>query len=226
MCGRSKISRGSSASSPGSSSHPIPSSPHRRRSVAISIGTPALFDAVEWNAMFTAELNFNRRAKRWAARHGKPLVGNGDVHRLYQLGTTYSRVDAEPDPDAICAAIAAGRVQVESRPLSWPHAVQIIASLFLADVVVGRSVQTAAAGPLAPPAVVTQDRGQRRDRRDPEKRGSQSFACIVDSRTDRLTCATYTLRDLSSEPARQRFRFVRLLGRLVAEAFFSRRSST
>ena len=81
-------------------------------------------------------LNFNRRAKRWAAQHGKPLVGNGDVHRLHQLGTTYSRVDAEPDPEAICAAISAGRVQVESRPLSWPHAIQTISSLFLADVVV------------------------------------------------------------------------------------------
>jgi predicted metal-dependent phosphoesterase TrpH len=112
-----------------------------------------LFDAVEWNAMFTSELNFNRRAKRWAARHGKPLVGNGDIHRLYQLGTTFSRVDAEPDPDAICAAIAAGRVQVESRPLSWPHAVQIMTSLFLANVVVGQATETGATGrSLAPPA--------------------------------------------------------------------------
>src|SRR6185295_8568427 len=48
-----------------------------------------LFDAVEINAMYVAEADFNRRARRWAARHGKPLVGNGDVHRLGQLGTTY-----------------------------------------------------------------------------------------------------------------------------------------
>jgi len=105
-----------------------------------------LFDAVEWNAMYTVGLNFNRRAKRWAAQHGKPLVGNGDVHRLHQLGTTYSRIDAEPDADAICAAIAAGRVQVESRPVSWPHAIQTISSLFLADLVVERSTETTAAG--------------------------------------------------------------------------------
>jgi predicted metal-dependent phosphoesterase TrpH len=113
----------------------------------------ALFDAVEWNAMYTAGLNFNRRAKRWAARHGKPLVGNGDIHRLHQLDTTYSRVDAAPDPDAICAAIAAGRVRVESRPLSWPHAMQTISSLFLGDLVVGRSTETTGAGrALARPA--------------------------------------------------------------------------
>lgn len=89
----------------------------------------ALFDAVEYNAMFTASLNFNRRAERWADRHGKPLVGNGDVHRLRQLGTTFSLVDAEPDPGAICAAVAAGRVQVVARPLSWLAAAGIMADV-------------------------------------------------------------------------------------------------
>ena len=92
-----------------------------------------LFDAVECNAMFTAHINFNRRAERWAAAHNKPLVGNCDVHRLRQLGTTYSLVDADPDPDAICAAIAAGRVEVKSRPLTWVEAASITRSLFAGD---------------------------------------------------------------------------------------------
>jgi predicted metal-dependent phosphoesterase TrpH len=78
-----------------------------------------LFDAVEYNAMFTASVNFNRAAERWALGHGKPLVGNGDIHRLHQLGTTYSLVDADHDADAICHAIAAGRVRIERKPLSW-----------------------------------------------------------------------------------------------------------
>jgi predicted metal-dependent phosphoesterase TrpH len=97
-----------------------------------------LFDAVEWNAMFTATLNFNRRAQRWAARHGKPLVGNGDVHRLPQLGSTYSLVDAEPDAASICAAIAAGRVRVETQPLSWARAAGIMASLMFGNVAAKR----------------------------------------------------------------------------------------
>jgi predicted metal-dependent phosphoesterase TrpH len=88
-----------------------------------------LFDAVEYNAMFTTSLNFNLPAERWAARHGKPMVGNGDVHRLVQLGTTYSMVDAEPDPEAICAAIRAGRVHVVKSPLSWATAIGIIADV-------------------------------------------------------------------------------------------------
>jgi predicted metal-dependent phosphoesterase TrpH len=101
-----------------------------------------LFDAVEWNAMFTATVNFNRHAERWAVQHGKPLVGNGDVHRLRQLGTTYSLVDAEPDADAdaICAAIAIGRVRVESQPLSFAYAAGIMASLIFGQVVPGRDV--------------------------------------------------------------------------------------
>jgi predicted metal-dependent phosphoesterase TrpH len=88
-----------------------------------------LFDAVERNAMYTRAVDFNRRAERWAAAHGKPVVGNGDVHRLRQLGTTYSLVDAAPDPDAICAAIAAGRVQVESQPLSCVDAALILSAM-------------------------------------------------------------------------------------------------
>jgi len=88
-----------------------------------------LFDAVEYNAMFTRQVNFNRIAERWAARHGKPMVGNCDVHRLRQLGTTYSLVDAPRDAGAICAAVAAGRVRVVSRPLSWSEAARIMASI-------------------------------------------------------------------------------------------------
>lgn len=93
-----------------------------------------LFDAVEYNAMYTASLNFNVPAERWARAHGRPMVGNGDVHRFAQLGTTYSLVDAEADPDAICRAIRAGRVRVESHPLSWPAAVGVIAAMLAATV--------------------------------------------------------------------------------------------
>jgi len=94
---------------------------------------PVLFDAVERNAMFTTSVNFNRRAERWAARHNKPVVGNSDVHRLHQLGTTYSLVDAEPDPDDICAAIAAGRVRVEGRPLTWIEAARVMGAMWFSD---------------------------------------------------------------------------------------------
>jgi predicted metal-dependent phosphoesterase TrpH len=93
-----------------------------------------LFDAVEYNGMFTAAINFNRPAERWARAHGKPMVGNGDIHRLTQLDTTWSLIDAEPHPDAICEAIRAGKVRVKARPHSAMTAAQIMASLFAADI--------------------------------------------------------------------------------------------
>jgi predicted metal-dependent phosphoesterase TrpH len=91
----------------------------------------SLFDAVECNGMFTERLNFNRAAERWARAQGKPIVGNGDVHRLEQLGTTYSLVAAEPDADAICDAIRKGNVRVKARPHSVATAARLVADLFL-----------------------------------------------------------------------------------------------
>ena len=91
-----------------------------------------LFDAVEYNAMFTASVNFNRAAERWADVHDKPLVGNGDVHRLHQLGTTYSLVDAPPDADAVCAAIADGRVRVEHTSLTWSAVARTLGQMLIA----------------------------------------------------------------------------------------------
>jgi predicted metal-dependent phosphoesterase TrpH len=90
-----------------------------------------LFDAVEYNGMFTASLNYNRAAERWAQQHGKPMVGNGDVHRLIQLDTTYSVVHARRDADAICEAVAHGDVRVEARPHSIWTAARIMGDLVL-----------------------------------------------------------------------------------------------
>jgi hypothetical protein len=59
------------------------------------------------------------------------MVGNCDVHRLHQLGTTWSLVDADPDPAAICEAIASGRVRVEHRPLGWVTAIRTMGELLL-----------------------------------------------------------------------------------------------
>ncbi len=78
----------------------------------------ALFDAVEVNALYTPFVNFNKAAIAWARAHGKPLVGNSDLHILEQLGRTYTLVDAEPSADAICRAIREGRVEVKTEPIS------------------------------------------------------------------------------------------------------------
>jgi predicted metal-dependent phosphoesterase TrpH len=59
-----------------------------------------LFDAVEWTWFYTSGTRqFNDWAADWARAHGRPVVANADVHRLWQLGTTYSMVDSVPEPD-------------------------------------------------------------------------------------------------------------------------------
>lgn len=88
-----------------------------------------LFDAVEYAYFYTKTCNFNRPAVRWAMTHGKPLLGNGDVHRLGQLGRTYSLVDAPLDAAAICHAIREKRVTVVSDPISHAQAVTLLADM-------------------------------------------------------------------------------------------------
>jgi len=104
-----------------------------------------LFDAVEWNAMFTRTLNFNRRAERFAKAQGKPMVGNCDVHRLYQLGSCYSMVDAAPEREAICDAIKQGRVSVSAEPLT-----AVRAAWTMADMELSRLLPRAGARMLRP----------------------------------------------------------------------------
>jgi len=104
--------------------------PHPFYPIPSALGTDlerhaGVFDAVEVNAMYTRALDFNRRAISWARSRGKPLVGNTDLHLLEQMGSTYSLVDSEPEPDAICAAIRAGRVEVRTEPLPTLRAAQL-----------------------------------------------------------------------------------------------------
>lgn len=104
--------------------------PHPFYPIASALGAEltanaALVDAVEINAMHTGVVDFNARAVAWARAHGKPLVGNTDLHLLEQMGTTYSLVDAEPEADAICDAIRRGRVSVHATPLPAVRAAQL-----------------------------------------------------------------------------------------------------
>jgi len=90
-----------------------------------------LFDAVEWSYFWRRGLNFNARAARWARAHGKPLVGNSDLHDLRQLGRTYSLVDSPPDAAAICDAIRAGRVQLCTEPAPMMELASVFGGMIL-----------------------------------------------------------------------------------------------
>jgi predicted metal-dependent phosphoesterase TrpH len=99
----------------------------------------AIWDAIEVNALHVRALDWNRKAIAWAGAHGRPLVGNGDVHRLTQLGRTWSDVDVDVPAswsdaeaaDAICAAIRAGKVRVGGAPLSPWRAAAIYGQMMI-----------------------------------------------------------------------------------------------
>jgi predicted metal-dependent phosphoesterase TrpH len=77
-----------------------------------------LFDAIEFSHFYTQRLDFNRRAVAYARRMDMPLVGTSDCHRLWQLGTTYTLVEAaEKTVPAVFEAVRAGRVRVVTAPL-------------------------------------------------------------------------------------------------------------
>jgi predicted metal-dependent phosphoesterase TrpH len=89
-----------------------------------------LFDAVEWSYFWTRGLNFNAKAARFAAKHGKPLVANSDLHDLRQLGRTYTLVTADRDPDSICEAIREGRVSIQTSPVPKLELARVLGGMF------------------------------------------------------------------------------------------------
>ncbi len=78
----------------------------------------SLFDAVEHTFFHAKFFSFwNKKAKRFAERHGLPLIGNGDVHDLSLMGYTYSLVKAGRTVEGVVRAVKKGAVEVVSRPL-------------------------------------------------------------------------------------------------------------
>lgn len=89
-----------------------------------------LFDAVEWSYFWTRGANFNARAARFAATHGKPVVASSDLHDLRQLGRTYSLVFADRDPGAICDAIRQGHVSIQTSPVPKLEFARVFGGMF------------------------------------------------------------------------------------------------
>lgn len=126
----------------------------------------AVIDAVEISYFHTALVDFNRPARRWAQAHGKPLVGTSDLHRLSQLDRTFSLVDADPTPDAICAAIRAGRVEVRTRPVSLPRIAFLVAAMNLRTLAARFNARAEAASAPPPARSATSSTSDRSSRNE------------------------------------------------------------
>ncbi len=83
-----------------------------------------VFDALEVSGFYTAHLDFNARTTRIAKEYNKPLVGNGDIHSLWQLDRTFTWIYSEAGLLSVLDAVKRGRVRVESSPLSASEVVR------------------------------------------------------------------------------------------------------
>jgi len=76
------------------------------------------FDAVEFSFFYSRLINPNKKAVAAADHHRKPMVGSSDCHNIWQVGYTYSLVEAERTIPSIITAVKEGRVEVATTPLS------------------------------------------------------------------------------------------------------------
>ena len=92
-----------------------------------------LFDAIEFSFFYSRLINRNKPAVAVAQAAGKPLVGSSDCHNIWQVGFTYSLVEAEKNIPSIIAAVKAGKVEVATIPLSMPQMLRIAVNFGLGD---------------------------------------------------------------------------------------------
>lgn len=112
---------------------PHPFYPHRElpffrnRSVCrLFFENRRLFDALEFCHLYTKHLSFNQKAVSAAKKCKLALVGNSDAHNPYQMGTTYSLIDAKPIVEDVITAIKQRKVELVSSPRSAFSSIKIL----------------------------------------------------------------------------------------------------
>ncbi len=92
------------------------------------------FDAIEFCHFHIGLFNPNRRAKRVAARFGKPLIATSDAHRLHAFGRHYTSIPMPPalTVENVFAALRNGPLRLTSPPSSFADFVSAIYFVFLA----------------------------------------------------------------------------------------------
>jgi predicted metal-dependent phosphoesterase TrpH len=84
-----------------------------------------VFDALEYCHYHHEWINFNKKAADLSREKNIPMVGTSDTHQLFQLGLTYSLVEAEKDMLAVFEAIKQGKIEIFTHPLSFWQLINI-----------------------------------------------------------------------------------------------------
>ena len=92
------------------------------------------FDAIEFCHFHVGLFNPNRRARRVAARFGKPLIATSDAHRLHAFGRHYTSIRTPPalTVENVFAALRNGPLRLTSPPSSFTDLASAIYFVFLA----------------------------------------------------------------------------------------------
>lgn len=93
----------------------------------------SLFDAIELSFFYNHFLNPNKKAIEIARLSGKPLVGNSDCHNIWQLGATYTIVEAEKDIRSIIRAVKQGKTEIVTTPLPFMTMARVALNFALGD---------------------------------------------------------------------------------------------
>jgi predicted metal-dependent phosphoesterase TrpH len=91
------------------------------------------FDAIELCHFHFGLFNPNRRAKRVAARFGKPMIATSDAHRLHAFGGHYTSMPMPPalTLEGVFAALRSGPLRLTSPACSFIDFVSAIYFVFL-----------------------------------------------------------------------------------------------
>jgi predicted metal-dependent phosphoesterase TrpH len=93
----------------------------------------AAFDSIEFSFFHSHFINPNRKAIEAAREYDKPLVGSSDCHNIWQVGYTYTLVEAEKSIPSIIAAVKRGKVEVATTPLSFLAMLRVGVNWVLGD---------------------------------------------------------------------------------------------
>jgi predicted metal-dependent phosphoesterase TrpH len=91
------------------------------------------FDAIELCHFHFGLFNPNRRAKRVAARFGKPMIATSDAHRLHAFGSHYTSMPmpAALTVESVFAALRSGPLRLTSPACSFTDFVSAAYFVFL-----------------------------------------------------------------------------------------------
>ena len=91
------------------------------------------FDAIEFCHFHIGPFNPNRRAKRVAARFGKPMIATSDAHRLHAFGRHYTSMPMPPalTVENVFAGLRRGLLSLTSPASSLTDFVSAIYFVFL-----------------------------------------------------------------------------------------------